>query len=355
MTVIVVYLKKMRIRTSQTFYKISLALSDIFTGIVIFPNFIIELAALVWKPVDQSALSVTEVHGSFEECNITHKAISNVGGSYLSKFSTSYLHFLGFFTSITILVSICTLVVASGDRCFALYNPFSYRQAKMKMVSVILIIIVWLLCCLVSIIPMIVSSIPYSISPSLLIIAFGNTGASLYVTAFALMFLTMWILTAFAIYLISKHKTNKRNLNKNRRDRIDTERRITRTLLLMVAAFSLNIVPSILLLIIGFFLEGVHYQYLYMVPDNPSASIVFNTIQLVAVRILLCNSLANVFIYSVRQKAFYDEMINWYKDTWKGTVCRCFLLVKRESSLESMLKTTAKSSKRNIEMIEETK
>ena len=61
-TVIVVYLKKIKKRISQTFYKISLALSDIFTGIVIFPNFIFELAALVWKPIDQSALSVTEVN-----------------------------------------------------------------------------------------------------------------------------------------------------------------------------------------------------------------------------------------------------------------------------------------------------
>ena len=61
-TVIVVYLKKMRIRISQTFYKISLALSDMITGIIIFPNFIFELAALAWKPIDQSALSVTEVN-----------------------------------------------------------------------------------------------------------------------------------------------------------------------------------------------------------------------------------------------------------------------------------------------------
>ena len=101
-TVIVVYLKKMRIQTSQTFYKISLALSDIFTGIVMFPNLIFELAALVWKPADQSALSITEVHRSNEENDITYKAISNIKSFFLSKFSTSYLNFLGFFIVITI-------------------------------------------------------------------------------------------------------------------------------------------------------------------------------------------------------------------------------------------------------------
>ena len=71
--------------------------------------------------------------------------------------------------------------------------------------------------------------------------------------------------------------------------------------------------------------------------------------------IFLRSSLANVFIYSVRQKDFYDEMINWYEDLWKGTVCRCLLLVKRESSVESMSETTARSNKSNIQMIEEIK
>ena len=350
MTVIVVYLKKMRIRTSQTFYKISLALSDIFTGIIIFPNFIFELSALVWKPVDQSALSVTEVNCSFEENNVTYKAISNVGGSYLSKFSTSYLNFLGFFTVITIAGSGYTLVIASGDRCFALYKPFSYRQAKMQMISITSIIVVWLLCCVLGIIPMVVSDFPYSINSSLLVTAVGNAAISLYIIAFVLPLFVLWILTGFAIYLISKHEKKKKKLSKNRRDSVDTERRITRTLLIMVAMFSLNIVPILLLLVISLFLEGIYDQNLYLLPDNPSGAVAFNAIQLVAVRILLCNSLANVFIYSVRQKDFYDEMINWYKDIWKA--CRCISLVKRGSPVESMSETTAKS---NIEMIEEIK
>ena len=322
-TVIVVYLKKIKKRISQTFYKISLALSDIFTGIVIFPNFIFELAALVWKPIDQSALSVTEVHRSFEECNITHKAISNVGGSFLSKFTPSYVNFLGCCALISVGISISTLVIASGDRCFALYKPFLYRKAKMKMVSIILIIVVWLSFCLVSFAPIVISGFSYSLGASFLVSVAGITAVSLYVTAFALMLLAMWILTAFAIYLVYKREKNKKNLNSNRLDSVDTERRITRTLLLMVVAFSLNVVPSILLLIIPFSLEGVHYQNLHLLPDNPSGAIAFNAIQLVGVRILLCNCLANFFIYSVRQKDFYDEMINWYKDIWKGTVCRC--------------------------------
>ena len=320
MTVIVVYLKKIKKRISQTFYKISLALSDIFSGIVIFPNFIFELSALVWKPIDQSALSVTEEHRSFEQCNITHKAISNVGGSFLSKFSTSYINFLGFFALISIGVSISTLVIASGDRCFALYKPFLYRKAKMKMVSVILIIVVWLSCCLVGIIPTIVNDFPYSIGPSFLVAVSGNTAFFLYTTAFAVMLLAMWFLAAFAIYLVYKREKNKKNLNSNRRDSVDTERRVTRTLLLMVAVFSLNIFPTALFLIIGVVLQGVSY----------TGVIVFKSIQLVAVRILLCNSLANVFIYSVRQKTFYDAMINWYKDIWKCTVSRCSSIGKKK-------------------------
>ena len=322
-TVIVVYLKKMQIRTSQTFYKISLALSDIFTGIVIFPNIIIELSALVWKPVDQSALSVTEVNCSCEENGETYKAISNVGGSFMSKFSTSYLNFLGFFVAITVSVSSFTLVIASGDRCYALYKPFSYRQAKMKMVSIILIIVVWLSCSLVGIVPMVVNSFPYFITASLVVAGIGNAAVYLYFIEFVVLLLAMWVLSAFSIYLISKHEKNKTNLNKNRRARIDTERRITRTLLLMVAAFSLNIFPMILFYIIVIFLDGVKSQDLYLLPDNPSGTVAFNAIQLVAVRILFCNSLANVFIYSVRQKDFYNEMTNWYKDIWKGTVCKC--------------------------------
>ena len=345
MTVIVVYLKKIQTRTSQTFYKISLALSDIFTGIIIFPNFIFELAVLVWKPVDQSALSVTEVNRLFEDNNVTYKAISNVGGSFLSKFSTSYLNFLGFFTVITIAGSGYTLVIASGDRCFALYKPFSYhcyQQTKMQTVSITSIIVVWLLCCVLGIIPMVVSSFPYSINSSLLVTAVGNAAISLYVIAFVLPLFVLWILTAFAVYLITKYKKIRIKLTKNQRDSVDTDHRITRTLLIMVAIFSLNIIPILLLLVISLFLEGIYYKNLYLLPDNPSGAVAFNTIQLVAVRILLCNSLANVFVYSVRQKDFYDEMINWYKDIWKA--CRCFILVKRESSVENMWETTAKSS-----------
>ena len=95
-TVLIVFSTNKKLMNGQTVYRISLAVSDFFTGTVIFPAFII-----------------TPIYQLVTDGNL--------------KVEKAYVDAVGFFATLNSHVSAFTLTAASFDRFKVVYHPLSYN------------------------------------------------------------------------------------------------------------------------------------------------------------------------------------------------------------------------------------
>ena len=128
LTVLGVFLTNNTKCNAQVVYRVSLAISDLLVGILIFPAFVYNIFYYLnggLKIKDQN--NPTNSIFNEDNHNTTVDLILEDGHIVQFTLSYSYLGAIGFVTTLTILVSINTLTVAAIDRFVAVYRPLKYR------------------------------------------------------------------------------------------------------------------------------------------------------------------------------------------------------------------------------------
>ena len=307
--VILVLSTAKRLRNSQTTYKLSLAAADLMVGVLVLPTCIYNLTEILWFPLttarSRSVAGYEEVNGTFE---LTERSVSsNIRENlHMDRFSDSYVSLIGFFTGVSLFVSVYTLAAASIDRLFAISKPLSYDKIKADKYAKIGCIISWIFAAVFSLIPIITpfNLLTYGISFTVIVFALRAVGIVLYGVALIIPLVIVWIVNIMVYVSLKKHtrkftrKLSKANVAKAS----DVEQRLAATLSLMVGVFTFNTLPLWIIILVNFNIRNVQ-------PNEPESLNLkkandFITTIIVAVLFLLGNSIWNFFIYNIRNKDF---------------------------------------------------
>ena len=253
----------------QAVYRISLALSDILAGIIIFPSFIYLYVS----------------YGSVTYNNI-------------------YIDAVGFFTMLNFHVSMFTLIAAAIDRFKVVYNPLKYNTISTITFARKTCLRLWLISILLAIAP---TGIIYEkfrfvlfcgtiVSPAL----FTNVYICLiYITVVFMAPVTaMWLLTILTFLVYKKYSEKRKKLftTERQRQKLNKETKLLFTLGIMVGVFNICFLPAAIMSIIVITFGGVNCS-----------------LCISAIVILTSNSLWNFFIYSAREKKFRKLSKKLYK------------------------------------------
>ena len=268
-TILLVLFTNPKLMNGQTVYRISLALSDILGGIIIFPSFI------------------------YSYVNYGNVTYNNV-----------YIDAVGFFTVLNFHVSMFTLIAAAIDRFKVVYYPLTYNAISTIISSRKTCLGLWLISILLAITP---TGIIYKkfrfvlvcgtiVSPAL----FNNVNSFLiYITvAFIAPVTAMWLLTILTFLVYKKHSEKRKKLFTTVRQRVKSnkETKLLFTLGIMVGVFSICFLPTVIVSIIVITFGRVNCL-----------------ICISAIVILISNSFWNFFIYNAREKKFRALSKKLYK------------------------------------------
>ena len=113
-------------------YKLSLAAADLLVGIFVYPSFAATLYRLQIAPfatltVDED-LSNSTFNSSLFDAYEEYDPAANI--YFETERNFAYLSFFGFFTSVSIMVFVSTLMLASYDRFRAISTPMTYDKSQ---------------------------------------------------------------------------------------------------------------------------------------------------------------------------------------------------------------------------------
>ena len=293
-------------RNSQAIYKLSLAAADLLVGVIVLPLAVDILRRLVWtRHVSMGHVEVKGYqleNGTISE-NITSVQIAERAGQFRSKFPLPYQNFAGFCTAVSIFVSIYTLAGAGFDRLRAVYNPLTYRKERANKFAKRICIISWLVAILFGVLPLFTPNLSYALVLSITFVTLDFNGLILYSVGLLVPLVIVWGVNIFTFSVSKKHSKFRRQLTKvAQRKRQNVERRLAQTLQLMVAVFTLNTLPLIILLVASLFLPSTRPSLPHQF--NLKHGNLFIIVEFIAIMMLFGNSLWNFIIYSYRNRDF---------------------------------------------------
>ena len=247
----------------QGVYRFSLAFADLLAGIIVFPTFVSTL--LRYLAVDHNLGDLRNVTGYVvaETGNRTDEIslmlIRDPSNTFSDAFPRSYLDFVGFFTVLSLSVSIYTLVSAAFDRFVAIVCPQRYKQKSAFVTACFVSLVLWILGIIFASLPFYIRTLRYTVVNSILISSSGPGVPALYAVAFILPLILMWLVT-IATFIASRHLTRAwADISEEwRKVQGQVELRLALTLAIMVGVFTLSILPTT----IFFFkdLSNVHHN-----------------------------------------------------------------------------------------------
>ena len=292
---------------------ISLAVADLMVGVIIWPNMVI-MQYLTFMHPRQMGTVVTKTNETlFENQNLTYRS---EGGSFRNVFPDEYRLTIGFFTLLGIMVSVYTLMVASFDRFLAVYKPLTYNRFNVKRRAKVLCAAVWGICIMVSVIPTIVADMEYQVISSILITIEDDAGLVIIFVGLILPLILTWIATILTFLATKRHaRSRQRMFSANTSRSQNLERRLAKTLSIMVGVFTLTVMPVICCTVAGLAAEWTAF-------DDPlnlnlSAATAYTTSEYLSIIILTSNSLWNCFIYSLRTRGFREAARSIMKSVTK--------------------------------------
>ena len=322
-TVILVYSTEKKFRHSQGIFRLSLGVADVIVGLIPLPIAVNTILKTYQNtPQLQTPIIITgqeRFFASYSSYNYTNATLTidmleTTQMEAKRLFPSSYTSSIGFITTMSLTVSIYLLTVSGIDRLLAVSRPLQYRKYVATRFAMTSSIISWVLAILVSIIPIFLRDLDYIITSSSFITLGGRTALILYLIGFFFPLLATWIITA-AIYVQAKKKFSKRsNMTSIKQEHIKQQKKLNFILFLMVAAFSLSILPTILVLILVVFIPGTDPRF----PQtyNSVFNNIANSLEGAAVIFLISNSIWNSVIYSMRTKTFRKVASAKYKQIW---------------------------------------
>lgn len=336
-TVILVFSTSPKLRNSQAVYKISLAIADLLVGIIVIPTFISSLILLFKSRTTMGTVILNT------EKNIAGMEPHYPGGYFKQRFTADYLNFVGFFTSLSLVVSIYTLMMASLDRFMAIYMPLRYGRHNAKRMAMWSSLALWITGLVFSILPFLVNTMKYGLIASILVSSSGPSALYIYGVAFVIPLLFVWV-TTLATYLSTRHHAKRRQAISVRRTNSgksgSMETRLARTLAAMVGVFTLCLLPTATVIICSMLLTNIYHT----IPSklDTFASSVMVSLEFTTILVLMTNSLWNCFIYNARSDDFKSVARSFYirllralgvRRLWRRT--RRFTSTMRSSTLST--------------------
>ena len=305
--VLKVFLTSKKYINAQVVYRVSLAFSDILVGLVVFPSFLFNL----FYRLKESA-----IYKAYEGTNNFRKKRNNsnrIGNYHLSAESGEftnltlpdiYLNFIGFFTTITIIVSVNTLTIAAADRFAAIYRPLKYKTSSTTAIARYTSIAIWLISALIAVLPFGIDDLWYTTDCTTIVYAAGKSATIFYILTFCVQLLIFWFFTTASYVFYKKHSKKFHDLHANReaQKEIAQHIKLMGTLAIIACAFTITLIPIISFLSLSLLPEERFFEVLNFNFQNSINY--FPTVQVFVTIIFLTNSLSNFFVYSVRDKRF---------------------------------------------------
>uniref|UniRef100_UPI00193991D1 uncharacterized protein LOC120338060 n=1 Tax=Styela clava TaxID=7725 RepID=UPI00193991D1 len=293
LTILSVYISSPKLRNSQAVFKMSIATGDLLSGVIVLPNVIVFQHLMF---IHERLVGET-IDGEIER--------RQAGGSVRSIIPSPYINFVGFFTTLSLSLSIYTLLLASFDRFWAIFRPLKYSKTKAKIYAQYTCLGVWIFAILIAIIPLLIPSLQYMIILAVMVTSVGVSALILVGTAFAIPMIALCAINCATFRSAQRHARVRQRLQSTRGKKSNEElieTRLRKILGLMVGVFVACIFPTFFLTILAIFFDNI----LFRVPEklNPEATTIFQTTQYCAILVLLSNSLWNCFIYSSRGEEF---------------------------------------------------
>lgn len=321
-TVLVVFIKIKKLRNSQGIYKMCLGAADLLVGLIVWPSMVVLQIWLFVNPRTMGNIIPPLTNATTNGMSLIYAELGDLekrypGGFYNSIVTKPYIWFLGFITTLSLVVSVYTLMVASFDRFLAIFRPLRYNKFKAKRNSKILSLVLCFLAIVLSILPLFVNAIKYGLISSIFVSSDGTYALALLSVAIFIPLVVVWVLTLLTYNSSKKHARNRQQLTSMRNDASSLERRLATTLAIMVGMFSISVVPAFVCMISGFFLTNT----LFKNPKNldTTAAVLYTSFEYVAILLLTTNSAWNVFIYSLRTNQFRLVVKATYKDIYNKT------------------------------------
>ena len=343
---VIVFSKKFH--NSQAIYKVSLAAADALVGAVVLPLAVDILRRLVWTrhlPAGHIETHGYSIENGTINGNMTSVLVTEKAGQFRTKFPLKYENFAGFFTSVSIFVSVYTLAGAGFDRLRAVYNPLTYRKEKANKLAKRLCIASWLIAVLFGLLPLFTPNLEYALVLSITFATLDFNGLVLYSIGLFVPLLIVWGVNVFTFVFSKQHANFRRQLTQvAQRKRQKVETRLARTLQLMVAVFTLNTLPLVILLVSSFFLPSTRPSLPHqfdLIHGN-----MFIILEFIAVMLLFGNSLWNFLIYSYRNRDFRTAVKTGFRTTLKAICFSSFV-----DSIVLCFRSLAHSSRRRLSSI----
>lgn len=299
--VIAVYWYRKRLNNSQIVYKVTLAAGDIFVGAIVLPTFVSTMFMLYTTRNVMGEHIDSNWNETLDGEDLQPRRYST--GNHVTTFPHSYLSAVGFFTTASFLLSVYTLMLASFDRMVAICFPMSFIRSKALKVAkyscACLVFVVFIFATL----PVFVESVVYGIVAAIVVSLGARNAVIIYSVLFLFPLVLVWISNIILLLYSKRFAKVRRAISSASNSQIqNAERRLAKTLSIMVGAFSLTIIPTVLILLISLALSNVQLHD----PENldETATAVFNTVEIFSAIILGTNSLWNYFIYGSRDKDF---------------------------------------------------
>lgn len=340
-TIIVVFATTPKLRNSQALYKISLGFADLIIGLLVLPSIIHSLITSYQGKLRLGDVIVGAPQNS--DGIVPRRPIQSTG----FRFTAGYMNFIGFFTSLSLFVSIYTLMMASFDRLFAISNPFKYSRHRAKRVATWASLTLWIIGIFFSALPIFIRDLSYGVIASVLILSLKTPGLIMYAVALLLPLVLMWLAT-ISVYVMTKRQAAsvRNNLNVRRgsgdgdSESSSWEAKLARTLATMVGVFTICLLPSAITVLVPLGIDYIDPNYPRKF--DPAANNTFVSVEFIAILTLMTNSLWNCFIYNARNKEFKRRA----KDLYAG-ICTKQGLRNMQQNRRTILNLTAASSRKS--------
>lgn len=329
-TVILVYSTEKKLRHSQGIFRLSLGFSDVLVGLVVLPLLVYKMWN-AYQGVPQlgetmDGISSRSLYNG--DGNDTYNATSiffiqkleTIQTSLKSRFSKIVTESFGFFTTLSLTVSIYLLTASGIDRLHAVSRPFEYRQQKAIRFAIISSVFCWVLAFVLAVSPTFIKSLFYVRLENSFVMFGGRTALFVYLGGLFLPLVITWIVAVVMYFQAKKSFKQRGFLTTLNQKHFDKQRKLNKILALMVIVFSICILPNILVSVLVLFIPGTNPR----VSDsyNIHHHILANSLETTSMIILMTNSLWNCLIYSMRIESFQERAIKKYKKFWNYLTCK---------------------------------
>ena len=297
--ILVVILFNKKPKNAQEIYRLSLAFADILVGTIVFPTFIRTSYALFIESHDVDTITNSSKYLITNDSKNSFEVLKIEGQpTVFPSFSKHYLNAVGFFTVLSLFVSVYSLVAASLDRFMAIYRLLLNNEEKSIVAAKIATVTIWLSGVVLAIFPLFIADLGYQFVGLIMISSIGTNAVILYEIVLFVPLVVMWVLIIATF--VAARPTVRRNHDRQRQ--IDERMRVAGTLGIMIGIFTFSLLPTIVTLSLPHFLSSINF-------NRPSdldlcTANLFTSLDIVAAIILTSNSLWNCFIYSARDKKF---------------------------------------------------